>query len=426
MSKSFVSNYNTLKSFIYSLLDVDRLKYYTFLYKQYKFTKKLCRQDRIKVVFIAMNVSMWRYQSLYELMHKDERFDTYIVISPAVAYSKQQREKDIIDLKSFFSSKKIAYIDFCLDDECPFDIRDNIDPDILFYPQPYDGVLVKEHSYRNFLDKLICYYPYAFWTSKGRWSYDTFFHNHAWRLFYSTQLNYQDAKGIAYNKGRNVVVTGYPNSDLFLAGKYKNVWKHQEIEKKKVIWAPHFTIQKGISSLYLSNFLWMADSMLEIAEKYKDIIQFAFKPHPRLLTELYKNENWGKEKTDNYYHEWEMRDNTQLETGHYIDLFMTSDAMIHDSSSFSVEYLYTKNPVMFITKDIDRIRQDKNALGNFALDCHYIGSTINDIIYFLEKPVLGSHDDLVNNRNSFYHKFLIPPHNKSVAQNTMDAIRRYI
>lgn len=405
----------------YKLLRAEAFKYKIFLLKQHCYVRKLRYKDKISIVFIAMNVPMWRYQELYDLMKTNKRFKVYIVLSPAQTMSKDQQEQDLKSLRHYFSNNNIPFIDFdSRVNITPYDIRSKINPDILFYPQPYERILVKEHRYRRFLDKLICYYPYAFWTSGGKWSYDSFFHNHAWKLFYSTQLNYEDAKKIAANRGRNVVVTGYPNADFFMREPSCNPWKEQKTKKKKVIWAPHFTIEAGITKLYISNFLWMADLMLEIAHYYSDTIQFAFKPHPRLKTELYKNTFWGKLKTDAYFKNWETMDNTQLETEEYIDLFLTSDAMIHDCSSFTVEYLYTHNPVLYICQDIEKLKKEKNLLGKKALDCHYIANNEEGIYRFLRGVVINGEDKMINRRLQFYKDQLLPPNGKSVAQNTMN------
>ncbi len=407
----------------YKIFRIENLKYHFFLYKQNNYVKQLRFKDKITVVFFAMNVPMWRYQDLYNSMKTNSRFKVFIVLSPAQTMSKEQQKSDIKALRYYFNHNNISFVDFDSEENRPAcDIRSQINPDILFYPQPYERILIKEHRYRQFLDKLICYYPYAFWTSGGKWSYDSFFHNHAWKLFYSTQLNYEDARKIAANKGRNVVVTGYPNADYFLCDPSKDPWKKQESKKKKVIWAPHFTIEEGITKLYISNFLWMAEQMLEIAHDFSDTIQFAFKPHPRLKTELYKNPLWGKAKTDEYYQKWEIMENTQLETGEYINLFLTSDAMIHDCSSFTVEYLYTHNPVLYISQDIKKLKKEKNSLGKKALDCHYIANNIDDIILFLREVVIDGKDDMFDKRMQFFKEQLLPPNGKTVTQNTIDVL----
>ena len=164
----------------------------------------------------------------------------------------------------------------------------------------------------------------------------------------------------------------------------------------------------------------MADFMLEFADKYADKIQFVFKPHPRLLTELYKHDDWGKDRTTRYYAEWETRKNTQLEEGDFIDLFMTSDAMIHDSGSFCVEYHYSGNPVMYIAENFEEQLTEKGEFGKLAMRLHYVGKCKEDIVNFIENVILHGNDTMRQERKNFYKKYLLPPNGKSVAENTMD------
>ena len=169
-----------------------------------------------------------------------------------------------------------------------------------------------------------------------------------------------------------------------------------------------------------SNFLWMADFMLELAERYAGKIQIAFKPHPRLLTELYKHKDWGKDRANCYYDEWANRENTQLETEGFIDLFMTSDAMIHDSGSFSIEYHYSGNPVLYIADNFEQQVAEKGELGKLAMRKHYVGRFKEDIIHFIEEVVLNGNDPMKQGREDFYKQYLLPPNGKSVAENTRD------
>ena len=190
--------------------------------------------------------------------------------------------------------------------------------------------------------------------------------------------------------------------------------------KKRVICAPHFTIKPGYVSQ--SNFLWMADLMLSVAKKYSDKIQFVFKPHPLLFSELCKHAEWGEEKTKQYYDEWQSGENTQLESGTFIDLFMTSDAMIHDSGSFCVEYHYSGNPTMYIAKDFEKQVAEKGEFGQLAMRQHYVGKDENDIIRFIEEVVLRGDDPMKEPRRRFVEQYLIPPHGKTVTENTMDVL----
>lgn len=405
----------------------SNFKLFPFKFKHQRLIKDIRRRNTLNVVFYAMNLPMWRYQNLYVELNKKTNFNVYIVLSPCITYSKEQQIEDIKTLEKYFQENNISYIDYDFTTSEIFDVKKNINPDMVFYPQPYSGLLNELHDSRNFYDKLICYYPYAFWTANGEWSYNSQFHNVAWRLFYSTNLHLKDAKKWADNRGRNVSVVGYPNSDIFCSLEKNlfqtNIWKDCNKYKKRIIWAPHFSIGNEKRLINFGNFLWMADFMLEIAEKYKDSIQFAFRPHPRLLTELCDEKYWGKEKTYEYYNKWDKMENAQLSiNSNFAELFISSDAMIHDCGSFTVEYHYTNNPVMFIVKDENVHRKSLNNFGKLAFDAHYKGASQSDIIQFIEDVVLKGIDPMKENRKIFFDKYLSQKDGISVAEKTADEI----
>ena len=392
-------------------------------FHQRRYVRHLQKKEKINVVFFAMQRSLWKYQNLYQKFKNNNRFNVSIVLSPALNFVKEQREQDMKELRMFFSTQNIKFYDYDVNHpDKVIDIKKVLDPDILFYPQHYTPLLNPLHDSSHFYDRLICYYPYALWTTGGSWGYNSGMQNHAWKLFYSTKFNYDDACKYCFNKGKNAYIVGFPSMDDFLKGEYHYEWKNADEKLKKIIWAPHFSINSYNIIINRACFLWMGDTMLDIAKKYKDKIQIVFKPHPRLMTELYAHPDWGKEKTDAFYKLWETMPNTKVETGNYIDLFMTSDAMIHDCGSFSVEYLYSKNPVMFMTNGEEEYRKELNGLGNGALDQHYIGTDTDAIYHFLDDIVIGENDTMKEQRNKFVNDILLPPNGKSVVENTMDII----
>lgn len=415
--------YYRIRSIIYHFYQYNIL-FRWIQFRQKFILSKIQEKDRISVVFFAMNLPMWRYQFLYEALSKHPNFDVHIVLSPCISFSFEQQKKDIEKLREFFDQKKISYIDYHFDDISCYDVKNELNPDILFYPQPSFNILDLKHDSKSFTNKLLCYYPYAFWTAYGDWSYDKPFHNVAWKLYYSTELHKKDAVNIAHNKGKNVVVVGYPNADNFLYTPVQNVWKPQNTKKKRIIWAPHFTIIKERSLVAHASFLWMADFMIEMADKYSEQIQIAFKPHPRLITELYLHPEWGKNKADSYYEKWRNMENGQLDEGEFKDLFMTSDAMIHDSGSFTVEYHYSLKPVMFVIKEKENYAATLCEFGKKALDAHYWGQNKKDIESFIENIVLKNVDTMYSKRKDFYDNYLMPPNEKSVTENTMTDLLR--
>ena len=370
---------------------------------------------------MALDIAMWKHQRLYELMTADKRFHPIIVISPCM--HRESPEKDAERLRQFFNKYHTPYIDYKADQK-PFDIRGELDPDIIFYTQPYEYLLCPEHDCKAFYDRLVCYVPYGFNIFK-RWAYNLHFCNLAWRLYYPTQENREIAKLRMSNKGRNIRIVGNANADYFMKECHTDTWKQlaDGRHRKRIIWAPHFTITNDSTTIPpRSNFLWMADIMLRIAEEYKEQLQIAFKPHPNLLTKLYEHKDWGKERADAYYHMWKEMPNTQFEAGEYIDLFMTSDAMIHDSATFTAEYHYSHKPTMFVSKHIDSIKKDLSQLGKQALNLHYIGCSETDIRHFIDDVVIKGNDPMFPLRKQFYTDYLLPPEGKSVAQNILDDI----
>ena len=385
--------------------------------------EQLRREKRpVRVVFIAIDVAYWRYQHVYELMANDGRFLPTIVLSPCLGH--ERPEQDMARLRAYFDARGISYIDYDFNSE-PYDVRGRLNPDIVFFPQPYEHLLCPEHDCLNFYDRLTCYMPYGFWTSTGKGSYNLHFHNRAWRLYYSTPLHLKEAQRVADNHGRNVRVVGYANANDFLSGEYHSPWRilPDGHRRKRIVWAPHFSItSKSSNQPTRAGFLWMADLMVSLAQAYHDQIQIAFKPHPSLLSQLYQHPDWGPERTDSYYARWQAMENTQLERGEYINLFMTSDAMIHDSGSFVVEYLYTKQPVMFVSKDLQPILDTQSEFGREAYRQSYIGSTEDDIRRFIDEVVLGGNDPMLPQRQQFFNDYLLPPNGKSVAQSILDDI----
>lgn len=391
-------------------------------HKYHKHNRKLENEIRNKktktIVFFACNLPMWHYNDLYKALLSFKEVSAYIVLSPINSYTSEQKTEDLKLLREYFDAQGLSYIDFDLNNSGQHKLPAGIIPDVCFYPQPYDNLLIKGHNFTDFPNSLLAHYPYGFWMEDRVYAYNQPFHNIAWRLYYETKYHAESARNNCYYGDRNVVVTGYPNADIFTQGNFKDPWRQQSNLKKRVIWAPHYSILPGVENV--SNFLWMANLMLEIANKYKDRIQFAFKPHPRLKTELYKHPEWGKEKTDWYYDQWLTRENLQLETGAFIDLFMTSDAMVHDSGSFCVEYLYTHKPVMYVYKKDSGFYNSLSKFGKKVLDLHYPGYTKTDIEIFIEETVVGLNDPMKNGREEFLNNTLLPPNGKTVLQNTLD------
>lgn len=162
--------------------------------------------------------------------------------------------------------------------------------------------------------------------------------------------------------------------------------------------------------------------MYYLAKELAGKIQMAFKPHPHLKGVLYKHPDWGQKKTDDYYKKWEDLDNTLLHEGDYVDLFKTSDALIHDSGSFTVEYLYVNKPVLHI--DVANVTEHFNSMGLLAYNAHYKAKSMADIKQFLFEVVIAENDPKRMEREQLLKTYLLPPNGKTASENIYNEIKQ--
>ncbi|MBQ1673443.1 MAG: CDP-glycerol glycerophosphotransferase family protein [Bacteroidales bacterium] len=378
--------------------------------------RRIRGRGKAKVCFLVASLPMWRFQSLFDLLAQDSRFELMLALHPFEVLAPAAKEKAMAELRDYCSARGIPCIDLLPEEHPGQALRERFDPDIIFYPQPYNRIMGKDLDGVFFQDRMIAYIPYATLTAKDSWAYKTLINNVAWRLFFPSESRKQDAAAVLYNGGKNIRVVGESISDLFREPVREHVWKAQDAPRKRVIWAPHYSIMAG-GLLHRDSFTWLSRFMWEIAQRYQDRIQFAFKPHPRLLSALAAAPGWSQADAEAYFQQWAEGSNTQLVTGSYVDLFKESDAMIHDSSSFTVEYHFTQKPVLFTSTDLTGVLSLLNDFGQEAVLAHYLGETEQSIVSFIEDTVLGDHDPMKAARQAFYEKYLRPPGSGSVAEN---------
>lgn len=368
---------------------------------------------RCRVLFIASSLPMWRYQELVKLMLSDGRFDVKIAIIPFKAYTAADRRRDSDLLLHHFESS--GYPAEIVDDFAK--LKDEFKPDMIVYPQPYDTSYDDDAA--NWLqnrDCLIVHTPYSVPLSEFEWYINVPMHNLAWRFYVASEIHADVSRRIADNRGANAVIIGEPHADEFKSALKADPWKHigDGKERKRLIWAPHFTIV-SYGEFDRPDFNWSYKIIQKIAKEHKDTLQIAFKPHPRLKSEMIKHPEWGPERTEEFYRFWAEGENTQLETGDFVELFKGSDAMIHNCGSFTAEYLFTGKPVGYITKNVDGIKADMNAFGRACQDAHYTLDSEKEIRRFIEQTVLGGHDSMKEKRYATLDRILYRPQEGSVA-----------
>lgn len=380
------------------------------------------KNQPLEVVFIVNDAAIWKYDSLYRLMASDSAFSPLILVCPTITGLTKEQSRDRLQLTyNTFFDRGYNVMKASENASSHGVSIASLQPDIVFFSYFWTDVMDGQYSVRSLHKYLKCYVNYGFSNTAGEWGYASAFHGLMWRYF----AECEDIRSIAFQaqprEMKNIVVTGYPIYDEYQAAKGDvSMWKNADPKYKRIIWAPHHTIEGHDGLLKFSTFLEDAEGMLHLVEEYKDSLQFVFKPHPQLKSVLYQHPQWGKEKTNAYYQRWADGDNTALQTGAYIDLFKSSDAMIHDCGSFIVEYLYTQKPVIYLGEGRE---EQSNIVGKKAYRCHYRGTTIDDVKHFLSDVVLNGNDTMKPIRQAFYNEVLLPPNGCTVAENIINEIK---
>lgn len=352
------------------------------------------RNGRIRALFIIHDLASWKSELLYREMLMHPRFE------PLICVTASREEDDTAAIRRYLDERGYGYGTLGRRGS----LRRAFNPDIIFYQKPYDRLLPHRMELRRNLYALSCYVNYAFHSIDEPWVYDSSIFANSWQVYFEN-----DAAAVGYRKqmgplARNLRITGLPMMDELNMPVhcFMDPWKAQPGPRKRVIIAPHYSI--GDSYTRQSTFLEYFDFLPELAQRYADTVQFAFKPHPLLRERLYAL--WGRERTDEYYAQWDRMPNAQLFEGRYIDLFKYSDAMVHDCVSFAIEYHYTLNPVLFVYReDWEDLESSLNGFALEARRLNYKARSREDMVAFIEDVLRGT-DPLRPARETFYRFFL--------------------
>ena len=379
-----------------------KYRYYT-LFLQPTIEKRLAKKEKINVLFFVIDLSMWKADSLFQELLHDSHYNPTIVSFLYPNQTLENRRRTQNEMKLYFTKKGYPFQEgYDFDTNSWFDSM-QLQPDIIFYNQPYNvghPINLIEHFWKKSL--FICI-PYGFNVDNFPIFYNTLLFNIAWKTFVPNESMIEYTSKFIFNKAKNQVYTGHFLFDE-LKKELSDPWIKDKKTRKRIIWAPHHSIKSEDPADFCigySTFLTIADDMLQIAQQYKNVCQFAFKPHPILRDKLYRQSSWGIKRTDDYFKQWEIMENTFIEEGEYSALFAHSDGMIHDSCSFIADYMYTGKPVMFLAEDKSYILSTLNNFGSTCFELHYHGSTKEDIIKFIEDTIISKEDSLFTKRQQF-------------------------
>jgi hypothetical protein len=351
----------------------------------------LAGKQSLRVVFLVSDKSVWKVDPLFRAMIDHPRFEPIILVVPYTNRSANSANTTRSGTVSHFAEKGYSVLDSWEAETQSWRPLSSLKADLLFFANPHNLTLPDYYAdaFRRYLS---FYVPYTLevTTYKNHVpQYNQRFHNAMWKIYVPHQEAQDLFKQHSGRRDHNVVVSGFPAIEPLAEVNANSAqkWKPQVADKLKVIWAPHHTIQ--FEALPLANFLKYSELFVFLSERYKDRVQWSFKPHPMLRDNLNQHPEWGIEKTDAYYDFWAKSECSQLDEGEYAGLFTQSDAMIHDSASFMAEYLYTQKPVLFLVKS-NQLSHYLNAFGRDALGASELAYERDHITQFIDRLVAGN------------------------------------
>ena len=368
-------------------------------------------KNPIQVIFVLYDLASWKSEDLYLSMLSHRRFNPILAVTKN--YNLVGHEAGVIE---YLKVKGYDYV--FLDPEKR--IVEQINVDILIYQRPYCE-FSPLHYWRENKKAILLRLGYGFHSLLEPWLLNNELSVIAWQDYYENDINIDDCRRVTKKRRNNLVLTGIPFMDKLALPKecFPNPWKNTD-SRKRIIWAPHHTIGNlHMEGIAYGTFLEVADDMLAIAKEYADSVFWAFKPHPQLKKMLLKA-GWSEERIDRYYSQWDNADFAQYKQGEYMGLFKHSDAMIHDCSSFIMEYISTGNPALYLLRP-DHETGNINRTTQMSLKQHYIAHDTHDIRNFVESIIAGE-DPRKKERNQFVQRYLRPPHGKTACENIMNAI----
>lgn len=389
-----------------------------------KILRKINNGEKIKVCLFESRKQIWCFDKIYELLTKNNMLDVNIVAIPFESSGHEIMLCHMHQLTEYLTEKGIQVIQGYREDKGEyFDVKKNINPDVILFTQNWDDHTAPLFYMRRFNESYNYLISYGMHIVDNPAIFALPANILSKKEFIESPMLIKYAKKVRHDSAKNLFVTGSLKTDVYMDKNYKpsDPWKKQDIQKKRIIWAPHFSFVDNCDNpIYVvASFYEIADFMLKMAEKYKGAVQFAFKPHPLLRRQLEKH--WSVEKIDAYYQKWDDMENTQYHDGDYRDLFLTSDAMIMDSISFIIEYMMTGKPSLYtVSKDA---KLTWNPFGQAAYDRIYHTTYIKeDIEKFIEKIILNANDIKKNDREDFLNKNVFMGRKISSAQQVYNEI----
>lgn len=366
----------------------------------------ICHKDKVKLGFVLYDSSMWCGDDLYNLFVDNKRFEVTVFLCRRVVAGDEKYNiiqegflRGVEQLKSH--GLNVVIVNSSYSKVEPQDVLIFLNPYLLRFPNPLKPTNITVKT-------LLAHIPYSFDIAvRSLGYYNRIIFRTAWRIFFSSVIGldvYAKNNYVGLPRG---VFSGYPRTDVFFDknSDFRFDWKMAQPNAKKVIWAPHWSINGGVN---YATFQWNFKFMYEFAKAHSEI-SWILKPHPNLFLSVLSEKIFpSPEAFKEYLQKWDDLPNAMVYTGGYYQaIFATSDGMIHDSGSFIAEYQFANKPMIFLTREGETF----NDLGSEILKASYLvdGKDLDAIAQTMQKVFVEGNDYKAAERKKVFDNYLNYP-----------------
>lgn len=373
-------------------------------------------KKKINALFLAQELACWpSLESVFEAAQKNDDYEVSLVYTPFshVNYTEQ-----------------VDYYDDYRKLGLPIQRHNEYDlvgqsPDVVFMIKPYSNI---PEAYRtNCLEQVISriiYIPYGMEITVDliKFGFQFYTHYKAWRHCAYGEIVKRYGRQYGYRNGENIAVWGHPKADHYwnLEEKKEQIpeeWKTKIRGRKVILWTPHHLIDLADKSGTGTWLIW-GKHILKHAMQNTDIC-FIIRPHPLLFGALVHSGTMTEHEVKELQQKIFMSENIIWDTeAMYHSAFNVADAIITDGTTFSVEFLYTKRPILLTPRNMEGFY-----LYHEMLDSYYIVNKENDISDFISM-IRNNEDPLKEKRYALYEKTFFIPEDCTVGENIIREVKK--
>lgn len=315
---------------------------------------KIIAGKQIRVLFICHNPTMWgALKTVYEALEKDPFFEISIVSIPQRNLSENNRFEDIGADNFFGKYNAIRGYNY---DTNEFVELFSLEPDIVFFQQPYDGIRIESYSSKavvkyakiayisyftivpNVLSDMTVFdvcFPEKFFE---RISY-FFAQNKGEELYVQKKISKNKWKGIS------TYLTGHPKYDGTSAYSAANsaAWNFpEENDHFRILWTPRWSTNENNCHFFTYKDNWLSYCLAN------ENVDFIFRPHPQSWIEWRTTGEFTEKDQQEFRLQYSSMNNMSIdESGDYLEMLYSSDCLVSDMSSMVFQYLLTEKPIIF-------------------------------------------------------------------------------